>query len=151
MIPASGKAAGRVKVDIEVASWPWQRCKARLEKCDSGGWYFGRCDRKKGHEGPHVLERGFDWVEFEVLRDDQRFRAPLKINGVPACDFIKQAYGLDPYGTPRFEMEDPIQRELRMVEGWIKMAQHDALQERSATNQTPEAEPTLEKGSGVVR
>ena len=40
------------------AKWPWQACKARKEPNSSG--YWGRCELRKGHDGDHALERGFD-------------------------------------------------------------------------------------------
>lgn len=56
-------------------------------------------------------------------------RRPLRINGMKAADFIRRAYDLgdDCNGRGRFDMRDPIQTELRHIEGWIKMAQTDAL------------------------
>lgn len=42
---------------------PWNRCRARLEKKEDAEFY-GRCELKKGHRGPHALERGFVIVSF---------------------------------------------------------------------------------------
>jgi hypothetical protein len=57
---------------------------------------------------------------------------PLTINGESAVEFIKRAYGLELGGTPRFDLNDPVQAELRMIHGWIDMAQRDALKERAS-------------------
>lgn len=59
-------------------------------------------------------------------------RLPLRINGLPAPEFIKRAYDLghDLNGPGRFDLDDPIQAELRAVCGWIQMAEHDALNAR---------------------
>lgn len=41
---------------------PWQRrCKAHLDR-DAGRGYWGRCDLRRGHIGPHALERGMEIV-----------------------------------------------------------------------------------------
>jgi hypothetical protein len=40
------------------AHWPWQSCPARVEPNPSG--LYGRCELRRGHEGDHALERGFD-------------------------------------------------------------------------------------------
>jgi hypothetical protein len=57
---------------------------------------------------------------------------PLRINGIKAAEFIKRAYGLggDLNGAGRFDMNDPVQTELRHVKGWIEMAERDALDAR---------------------
>lgn len=57
----------------------------------------------------------------------------LTINSVPAATFIKDAYDLgdDLSGPGRYELDDPIQTELRHIKGWITSAEHDALQSRS--------------------
>lgn len=59
---------------------------------------------------------------------------PLRINGVRAAEFIKRAYGLgvDLNGVGRFDMDDPVQQELRNIKGWIQMAERDALDARKA-------------------
>lgn len=43
-----------------------RRCVARLEP-DGGRAYFGRCELRRGHEGPHELERGMDTVVFSTV------------------------------------------------------------------------------------
>lgn len=57
---------------------------------------------------------------------------PLTINGMRAVDFIRRAYdlGTDLNGPGRYDMQDPIQQELRNIKGWIEMAEHDALEAR---------------------
>jgi hypothetical protein len=57
----------------------------------------------------------------------------LKINGVEAVTFIKQAYGLgaDLNGPGRYDLSDPVQTQLRHIKGWIEMAERDALRARS--------------------
>ncbi|MGD0386770.1 MAG: hypothetical protein ABSB73_11630 [Solirubrobacteraceae bacterium] len=59
---------------------------------------------------------------------------PLLINGVPAARFIKRAYDLgdDCNGPGRYDLDDPTQKDLRMVRDWITMAEHDALDSRRA-------------------
>jgi len=59
-------------------------------------------------------------------------KVPLRINGIPAAEFIKRAHGLgaDCNGTGRYDHDDPIQAELRRIAGWIEMARHDALAAR---------------------
>jgi len=42
------------------ARWPWHRCRARLERNETG--HHGRCELVAGHEGPHALERGMVWL-----------------------------------------------------------------------------------------
>ncbi len=61
-------------------------------------------------------------------------KTPLRINGIKAAEFIKRAYGLGANlnGEGRFDMDDPVQAELRNVKGWIQMAEHDALESRKA-------------------
>lgn len=61
-------------------------------------------------------------------------KRPLQINGIKAVDFIRRAYDLgdDCNGPGRFDLNDPVQTELRHIEGWIKMAQSDALDGRRA-------------------
>lgn len=45
-----------------------RRCTVVLPKDTPGaGSYFGRCDLRRGHDGPHELERGFDTVRFDVF------------------------------------------------------------------------------------
>jgi hypothetical protein len=51
------------------------------------------------------------------------------MNGIPAVEFIKGAYGLLPHQTARFDMGDPVQTALRRVKDWITMAEADALNE----------------------
>jgi hypothetical protein len=54
----------------------------------------------------------------------------LEINGIPAVDFIKQAYDLDKPGfNGRYDQKDPIQAGLNRIKGWITMAEHDAITE----------------------
>lgn len=57
----------------------------------------------------------------------------LTINGEPAATFIKNAYDLydDLSGHGRYDLDDPIQTELRHIKGWIQMAERDALQART--------------------
>lgn len=57
---------------------------------------------------------------------------PLRINDMKAAEFVKRAYGLgsDLNGAGRFDMKDPVQRELRHIKGWIEMAERDALDAR---------------------
>lgn len=74
------------------------------------------------------------YVKF--IRDNltqRESRTPLTINGVPAAEFIKRAYGLgaDCNGDGRYDHGDPVQTELRHIKGWIEMAQRDALDARS--------------------
>lgn len=59
-------------------------------------------------------------------------RRPLEINGLRAVDFIRRAYDLgdDCSGRGRYELDDPVQTELRHIQGWIQMAQTDALDAR---------------------
>jgi hypothetical protein len=59
-------------------------------------------------------------------------RCPLRINGIKAAEFIKRAYGLggDLNGAGRFDLNDPVQTELRHIKGWIEMAERDALDAR---------------------
>lgn len=56
----------------------------------------------------------------------------LEINGVPAAKFIKEAYGLGEKldGPGRYDLNDPVQKELRTIRGLITMAESDALQAR---------------------
>ena len=49
----------------------------------------------------------------------------LEINGVPAATFIKRAYDLG------YDLDDPVQQQLRHIKGWIEMAERDALQARA--------------------
>jgi hypothetical protein len=49
------------------------------------------------------------------------------LDGKPAVEFIKSAYGLMPGQTPTFDMDNPTQTALRRIKGWIEMAEHDAL------------------------
>jgi hypothetical protein len=44
--------------DLPWAKWSWQCCPARVEPNPSGP--YGRCELRRGHEGDHALERGFD-------------------------------------------------------------------------------------------
>ena len=55
---------------------------------------------------------------------------PLRINGLRAVDFIRRAYDLgdDCNGEGRFDLSDPVQTELRHIQGWIQMAQTDAME-----------------------
>ena len=57
---------------------------------------------------------------------------PLRINGLRAVDFIRRAYDLgnDCNGPGRYDLDDPVQTELRHIQGWIQMAQTDALDAR---------------------
>jgi hypothetical protein len=66
----------------------------------------------------------------EPITDD----LPLKINGVDAATFIKLAYGLraDLSGPGHFDLDDPVQTELRHIRDWITMAEKDALDSRKA-------------------
>lgn len=59
-------------------------------------------------------------------------RLPLRINGMKASTFIKRAYGLggDLNGPGRYELDDPVQTELRHIKGWIEMAERDTLDAR---------------------
>lgn len=59
----------------------------------------------------------------------------LEINGTPAARFIKEAYDLgeDLNGPGRFDMNDPVQKELRQIRDWINMAEKDALDSRKLT------------------
>lgn len=50
-------------------------------------------------------------------------------DGEPACDFIKDAFGLMPGQTPRYDMRDKRQQALRRIADWIRMAEHDAIRE----------------------
>ena len=54
----------------------------------------------------------------------------LEINGKPAVEFIKEAYGVHPSGEPRYDLDDPVQTELRQIRDWITMAERDALKGR---------------------
>jgi hypothetical protein len=46
----------------------FSHCPARLPKdTESFGPYYGRCDLRRGHDGPHVLERGMEEIEFSIL------------------------------------------------------------------------------------
>lgn len=67
----------------------------------------------------------------------------LTIEGVPAAQFIKEAYdlGADLNGAGRYDLNDPVQRQLRHIRGWIQMAEHDALGSRKAN---AEREPVSE-------
>lgn len=51
---------------------PFRRCRARLIREDAIGPYWGRCDLRRGHDGPHCLERGMDEVEWEVTIPNRR-------------------------------------------------------------------------------
>lgn len=68
----------------------------------------------------------------EAFRCDPDDR--LRINGVPAAKFIKRAYDLGDKldGPGRFDMKDPVQRQLRNVRDWVRMAESDALDSRKA-------------------
>lgn len=61
-------------------------------------------------------------------------RQPLRLNDMRAVDFIRRAYdlGTDLNGPGRYDMNDPIQAELRRIKDWITMAEHDALQARAS-------------------
>jgi hypothetical protein len=56
----------------------------------------------------------------------------LTIEGVPAAKFIKEAYdlGADLTGPGRYDLDDPVQTQLRHIKGWIEMAERDALKGR---------------------
>jgi hypothetical protein len=56
----------------------------------------------------------------------------LLINGVEAATFIKNAYDLrdDLSGPGRYDLDDPVQTELRCIRDWITMAENDALKSR---------------------
>lgn len=60
-------------------------------------------------------------------------KTPLRINGMKAAEFIKRAYGLgdELSGVGRYELNDPVQQELRHIKGWIEMAERDSLDARS--------------------
>jgi hypothetical protein len=84
------------------------------------------------------------WVKARPLLDESPSRpnglrehertTPLTINGVPAADFIKRAYdlGSNLNGPGRFEVDDPIQTNLRHIKGWVEQAERDALDFRKA-------------------
>lgn len=42
----------------------FEQCPARLEPNIQG--YWGRCERKRLHKGPHALDRGADILLFET-------------------------------------------------------------------------------------
>ena len=65
-------------------------------------------------------------------------RRPLGINGIPAAEFIKRAFDLghDLNGPGRYEIDDPVQSELRHIKGWIESAERDALDARNAAPMT---------------
>lgn len=71
------------------------------------------------------------------LREGER-TTPLTINGVPAADFIKRAFDLGSTlnGPGRFELDDPIQTNLRHIKGWIEQAERDALDARKPSGGT---------------
>ena len=71
------------------------------------------------------------------LRESER-TTPLTINGVPAADFTKRAYdlGSNLSGLGRFELNDPIQTNLRHLKGWIEQAERDALDARKPSGGT---------------
>lgn len=50
------------------------RCKAKLPEGEHLN-YHGRCDLNRGHDGPHILERGMDKIQFEI-RVIKRERKP---------------------------------------------------------------------------
>ena len=56
----------------------------------------------------------------------------LMINGENPASFIKKAYGfgVDLSGPGRYDVNDPVQTELRRIRDWITMAEHDALEAR---------------------
>lgn len=62
--------------------WPWnRRCKAKLSRYENlGGMYWGRCDLKRGHTGPHILERGMVEVKFEEV-DRPEYLVDGRIDG----------------------------------------------------------------------
>lgn len=64
--------------------------------------------------------------------------ADLTINGVPAAKFVKRAYDLgdDLNGPGRFDLDDPVQRQLRAVKGWIEQAERDALNQGKHLSRT---------------
>lgn len=45
------------------ARLPWQRCSARHPY--QGSWELLRCELRKNHAGPHVVERGEFDIEWE--------------------------------------------------------------------------------------
>jgi len=48
-----------VSEDLPWAGWWQRRCRAvREPKPDAP--YYGRCELRRGHDGDHALERGFD-------------------------------------------------------------------------------------------
>jgi hypothetical protein len=75
------------------------------------------------------------------LREHERI-TPLAINGVPAADFIKRAFDLGSSlnGPGRFELDDPIQTNLRHVKAWIEQAERDALDFRKANSSPSKVE-----------
>lgn len=67
MTAIAAAAAWTVKLarpgSAEFATWPWQRCRARLPRRVTSP-YWGRCDLRRNHSTDHALERGFDCVWF---------------------------------------------------------------------------------------
>jgi hypothetical protein len=61
-------------------------------------------------------------------------RLPLKLNGMNPAEFIKLAYGFgaDLNGPGRYDLDDPVQTELRHIKGWIQMAERDASDARKS-------------------
>ena len=58
------------------------------------------------------------------------------INGEEPVVFIKKAFGIGEggdYEAGYFDLDDPVQKQLRMIKAWITMAMHDALQARTTS------------------
>jgi hypothetical protein len=66
--------------------------------------------------------------------EEIRAMDPLTFRGISPATYIKLAYGLGANldGPGRFDLNDPLQRELRRIRDWITMAEHDALESRRA-------------------
>lgn len=75
-------------------------------------------------------------LRFRLKAAIEAFRCPphdaLRINGIHAAKFAKRAYDLGDKldGPGRYDMSDPVQRKLRNVRDWIRMAEQDALDAR---------------------
>ncbi len=54
----------RTVTDVPWATWPWTNCPAST---GGTGLAVAHCDLKKGHDGPHIAERGLGadicWTE----------------------------------------------------------------------------------------
>jgi hypothetical protein len=57
----------------------WNRCSAVRER-RAGAPYWGRCDLKRGHDGPHALERGFDTPRWSTDWISERWYAGITHN-----------------------------------------------------------------------